>query len=387
MKIKVVSSHPQQAESLAELVRQSDPGLDVVSTSGTLGELPLVVNGSRPGLLVVDGVDLAGLEVIERLALSHPDVDTIIISDDASAAFLLQAMRAGVREVLPAPINAQAVQAAVRRIARKRAAPAQARLGQVLAFVASKGGSGATFLATSLASCLAARGDLQVAVIDLNLQFGDAALFLSDTRPASNVAEVARNMARLDADLLRSAMLPVRDNLMVLPSPDDLAHAFEVKAAHVGAIIKQARAGFDFVVIDVGRSMDALTLQALDQADRIFPVVQLTLPYIRDAKRLRDLFRSLDYPASKIHWLVNRHEKGGEITIEALEATLGAGVFKAIPNHYDAVAAAVNQGIPIDQLARHSPVTKALQDIARQLAPPPAAAAHKERWLGLFGGR
>jgi pilus assembly protein CpaE len=386
MKIKVIAPQPQQAEALAELVRQSDPGLDVMSASGALGELPLVVNGSRPGVLVVEGVDLAGLDAIERLALSHPEVDTIVISDDASPAFLLQAMRAGVREVLPGPIHPQAVQATVRRIARKRTAPAQARMGQVLAFVASKGGSGATFLATSLASCLAARDDLQVAVIDLNLQFGDAALFLSDTKPASNVAEVARNIARLDADLLRSAMLPVRDNLMVLPAPDDLAHAFEVKAAHVGAIIKQARASFDFVVVDVGRSMDALTLQALDLADRIFPVVQLTLPYIRDAKRLRDLFRSLDYPASKIHWLVNRHQKGGEITVEALEATLGAPVFKTIPNHYDAVAAAVNQGVPIDRLARGSPVTRSLMDIARHLAPPPATL-HKERWLGLFGGR
>lgn len=386
MKIKVVSPHPQQAETLADLVRQSDSGLDVVSASGAPADLPLVVNGSRPALLVIEGVDLAGLEAIERLALLHPDVDTLVISDDASPAFLLQAMRSGVREVLPAPINAQALQAAVRRTVRKRAAPAQARLGQVLAFVASKGGSGATFLATSLASCLAARSDLQVAVLDLNLQFGDAALFLSDARPVSNVAEVARNIARLDAELLRSAMLPVRDNLMVLPALDDLAHAFEVKASHVGAIIKQARSIFDFVVIDVGRSMDALTLQALDLADRIFPVVQLTLPHIRDAKRLRDLFRSLGYPASKIHWLVNRHEKSGEITVEALESTLGATVFKAIPNHYGAVAGAVNQGVPIDRLARHSPVTKALQDIARHLAPPPAAAP-KERWLGLFGGR
>ena len=223
-------------------------------------------------------------------------------------------------------------------------------------------------------------------MIDLNLQFGDAALFLSDMKPQSNVAEVARDIARLDADLLRSAMHLVRENLFVLAAPEDLALAMEVKPAHVAAIVKLARTLFDFVVLDVGRSMDPIALQALDLADRIFPVAQLTLPFVRDARRLRDLFRSLEYPASKIHWLVNRHQKGGEITIEALEATLGSKVFKAVPNHYEAVAASVNEGIPIEKLARNSPVTKTLQDIARSISPPPADKP-RERWLGLFAGR
>ena len=108
-------------------MRHSDPGLDVVCASGALSELPLVINGSKPGLLVIDSVDAAGLDAIERFALTHPEVDTIVVSNDASPAFLLQAMRAGVREVLPP--SAERAGAAGRGAAggaQAQAAPAQA---------------------------------------------------------------------------------------------------------------------------------------------------------------------------------------------------------------------------------------------------------------------
>jgi pilus assembly protein CpaE len=116
----------------------------------------------------------------------------------------------------------------------------------------------------------------------------------------------------------------------------------------------------------------------------IFPIVQLSLPQVRDARRLRDLFRSLDYPAQRIHWLVNRFEKGGDITLESLELTLGTKGVKTIPNHFSSVSASVNQGVPIDKLSRNSPVARALSDLAQSVAP--IEAAKKDRWLsGLFG--
>ena len=178
------------------------------------------------------------------------------------------------------------------------------------------------------------------------------------------MAEVARNIARLDAELLRSAMQlvqrqPLRARRARRPRAGD---GSEARAC--GGDRQAGAELFDFVVLDVGRSMDAVSLQALDLADRIFPVAAAHPALVRDARRLRDLFRSLEYPASKIHWLVNRHQKGGDITIEALEATLGSKVIKAVPNHYEAVNASVNEGVPIAQAGAQQPGNRALQDIA-----------------------
>ncbi len=385
MKIKVVSANAERAEQMAKLVRASGPGLDVQAATSALSGLPAVINGSRPGLLVLDGVDEAGLDAISRLALTNQDVDTIVISSEQSPAFLMKAMQAGVREVLPPPINGPALQAAVQRLTRKRApVPAAARQGEVFAFIGCKGGSGASFLAANLAHVLSARDERTVALLDFDLQFGDTLLMVSDQRAVSDVAEVARNIGRLDAELLRSAMVQVSETLSVLPAPEELSQALEVKAAHVEAIVNQARQMFDFVVLDVGRSIDAVSLQALDMASRIFPVLQMSVPQVRDAKRLRNLFKSLDYPSSKIHWVVNRYQKTGEVSLESLEQTLNKKGLTTVPNHFAGVSASINQGVPIDRLARNNPVARALLDLAQAVAP--VENLKKDSWLvSLFG--
>jgi len=380
MKIKVVSASATRAEEVAQLIRESGGGLDISTVTGTVKTLPPFINGSRPALLVVDGADAGELEALGVLAHVHPDLETIVISSEQSPAFLVRAMQMGVREVLPPALNATALQAAVRRVAHKRAPAPAAPQGEVLAFMACKGGSGASFIAANIAHILSTQGERKVALIDLDLQFGNALLLLSDQRAVNDVAEVARSIGRLDADLLRASMVHVSGNLSVLAAPEDLSQALEVKAAHVEAIIKQARQVFDYVVLDVGRSMDTVSLKALDLATHVFPVLQLSLPQIRDARRLRALFRSLEYAPEKIHWIVNRHQKGGEIDLEAMEQTLDAKGLTTIPNHFKGVNASVNQGIPIDRLAPGNPVARALADLAKKVAPL-QGGAKKDGWL------
>jgi len=385
MRIKVISPNSQRAQQVADIVRHSGPGLDVLETTSPISGLPEAVNGSRPALLVLDGVDTRGLESLGELVQAQPDIDTIIISSEQSPAFLMRAMQAGVREVLPPPVNAAALQAAVQRVARKRK-PVEppAELGQVLAFMPCKGGSGASFLAANLAHVLSVRDGRTVALIDLDLQFGDALLMLSDQAPASDVAQVSRNIARLDAELLRAAMVQVSGTLSVLTAPDELTQALEVKEEHISAILKQARQMFDFVVLDVGRSINAVSLRALDAADHIFPVLQLNVPNVRDAKRLRDLFRTLDYAPQKIHWIVNRHQKNSDIALDSLEHTLGVKRITTVPNHFAGVSASVNQGVPIDKLARGNPVSRALLELAQRIAP--AEKGKKDSWLSTMFG-
>jgi pilus assembly protein CpaE len=386
MKIKVIAPQRARADELAKSIVGATPGAEILSAPSVAGGLLTAVNGSRPNLLVLEGVDASTLDALSQLQLTNPDVDAIIISDQQTPQFLMAAMKAGVREVLPSPVDNNALWAAVQRIARKRgAAQTPVKHGQVLAFMSCKGGNGSSFLAANLAHILAHRGEQTVGLLDFDLQFGDSLLMLTDQRATSDVAELSQHLARLDGSLLRASMVAVSPTLSVLPAPADLTRALEVKAPHVEAIIKQARQCFDFVVVDVSRSIDAVSLKVLDMADQIFPVLQLTLPNIRDAKRVRDLFRSLDYPAHKLHWVVNRYQKGGEITLESFEQALGAKDSFTVPNHHASVIDSVNRGIPIDTAARNNPIAKALHQLAQRIAP--LEPARKERWLSsMFGG-
>lgn len=371
MKITAISNNDKHLFEIARLLRDRSATDHVEVISGQMDKLNTTEHGV-PDLVLLAQPIVNGKEFerIESLSAAHPGTAIIVACQQQTPEFLLQAMRAGVREVLPLPMDQHMLIEAVRRIDDKRASAVRSQ-GKVLAFVSCKGGSGATFVATNLAYALAAAENKKVALFDLNLQFGDASLFVSDQRPASSLAQVAQQIHRLDPSFLASSMVQVTPNFGVLAAPEDPTHANEVLPEHIDALLKLARQQYDFVILDIGRNLDAISVRALDQADMIFPILQATLPYIRDGKRLLSVFRSLGYRDDKIHLIVNRHSNSGDIRLSDCEKAYGKSMYRTIPNHYEAAAASVNQGVPVLQLARSSPVSKALQEMARQLAGEP----------------
>lgn len=369
MKISIVSINTKNLDELRRFV-EVDKTRDVQIITGGVEVLGPVADQHRPDMIIFEtGGDLQSeLGFISQLNIRHPAVTLILLSPDQSSDTLLDAMRAGVREVLPSPVSRIALQTSISRIEEKlkyQVSPLQS--GKVLSFIPCKGGSGSTFLAANLAYILASEENKKVLMIDLNLQFGDASLFISDQTPTVNLAEVSRQIMRMDASFLASALIPILPNFGLLAAPEDPVQALEVKPEHVDSLLNLARNHYDYVILDIGRALDPVSIKALDKSDVIFPVMQLTLPFIRDAKRLLEVFRSLEYPPDKIRLLVNRYEKGGEIRLEDVERTLGMQVFKTMPNSFKSVAASVNQGIPISKLAHTNPVTKGLQELAQIL--------------------
>lgn len=369
MKIALISSDDRARADLTRLVQDRSSRDEVRAMPGTIDRLSSIPDPGTLDMLVIDQPSFTGadLEKLESFGRSHPRVSFVVICQDHSPAFLLQAMRAGVREVLLSPASPVDFVSALTRIEDQVAGRARSS-GEVLAFISCKGGSGSTFLATNLGYALASLGK-SVALIDLNPQFGDASLYVSDQKPLATLSHVCQQIHRLDASFLTSSMLNVSANYAVLAAPEDPTHANDIKPEHIDAILKLARKHYDYIVLDVGRALDAVSIRALDLADQIFPVVQTTLPYIRDGKRLLGVFRSLDYPKEKIHVIVNRHEKRGSIRLQDLQDAFGLATFRLIPNHYEAAADSVAQGVPIVKLAKGSPLSKALLDFARSLIP------------------
>jgi len=363
----IVTEDSQTLQALEKSLTGAELIASLATFKGTLsGQTSLPAKGDVD-LLVLDCSRDATAEIaqLERLLPLYPRLHTILVAPQQSPELLLQALRLGMREVLALPVTKDDMVAALRRISQ-RSEGATRPQGKVASFISCKGGSGATFLVTNLGYALAEQGH-KVLLIDLNLQFGDAVLYVSDHRPPSTLADIAREIQRADAGFLASSAVQVLPNYHVLAAPDDPTRAMDVRPAAIDTLIRLARANYDFVLIDLGRSLDGVSVQALDMSDHIYPVVQLTLPFIRDAKRLVDVFRSLDYPAQKIRLIVNRHERSGDLTLRDLELTVGAKVFATIPNHYGSVAASVNQGVPILKLSSGSPVAKALQQLSSEL--------------------
>ena len=372
MKIAVISPNSAHREDIGRYLQTQDGSRAVALHEGGMTRMRVIADQQRPDLIILDSMcrDLEELPVLEYVSAQHPQTVVVMLCANHSPEFLINAMRAGVREVLQSPTTKEALVAAVERIERRLGLGAKPRQpGQIIAFIPCKGGSGATFLATNLGYQLAAESK-KVILIDLNLQFGDAALFIHDHKPATNLGDVAHNIHRLDASFLAGSLVNVSPNYGVLAAPEDPGQAMEVKPEHVDVLLNLAVNNYDFVIVDVGRVLDAVTIKALDRANCVFPVMQLTLPFIRDANRLISAFRTLGYSKDKIRLVVNRFEKGSEIKLEDVERSLGVATFKTLPNSYEAVASAVNHGRPIASFARNNPVAKGLQELAHALIRP-----------------
>lgn len=370
MKIVAVSQSQQVLDDLRRFLVVEKSPFEVSFFTGSIAQAGLAVEQNHPNLLVFDAAfsGQTQLAELELITLRYPGMAVILLSQANSPEFLTEAMRVGVREVLPLPLSSQALLDAVFR-AQKRTSLAHAptRKGKVLTFIACKGGSGATFLAVNLGYILASTSGKRVALLDLNLHFGNASLFVSDHAPANTIADVASNIQRLDASLLASSMVQILPNFGVLAAPESPERASEIKPEHLDALIELATTHYDFVILDMSRTLDAVSVRALDRADMLFPVLQETLPFIRDAKRLLATFKSLGYGQEKIQLVVNRYEKGGDIRLEDVESTLGMKVAHTIPNSFKAVSASVNQGVPVMKIAPHDTVTKALMQWAKTL--------------------
>ncbi|MCO6434450.1 MAG: AAA family ATPase [Nitrosomonas nitrosa] len=342
----------------------------MVAITGGAQQIPAVIEQEHPDLLLLEGIKLnPGEQQILSIVTSHfPDLGVIMLCPPQPQEFLLEAMRVGIREIVPTPLNQHVLIDAVERF-RQRKALAKAPLhdGQVLAFIPCKGGSGATFLASNIAYSLAAIESKRVILIDFNLQLGDASIFVQDSTPTTSIADVTRQIQRLDGSFLSSSSIHVLPNFDVLAAPEEPEKAAEIKPEHVKSLIQVAKKHYDFVILDIGCSFDAISIQCLDHADLIFPVLQQTLPFIRNAKRVIDTFYSLGYPANKIRLILNRFGKKDDITVTDVTNTLNLNVFKTVPNDYSVVAESVNQGIPVIKLARRSIVAKSLQEITREL--------------------
>ncbi|NEX61047.1 AAA family ATPase [Noviherbaspirillum galbum] len=342
----------------------------VVEVEGGKRRMRGIAEQEQPNLMIVEGMccDASELDHIEHVTTHFPNIAVILLCATTSPDFLLSAMRAGVREVLPSPVEAGVLLAAVGRVAAKLAATQQGPgTGKVLAFMPCKGGSGATFLATNFGYQLAESKN--VLLIDLNLQFGDALSFVHDGKPPVTIADVARDIRRLDASFLGASAVRAAPNYSILAAPEDPAQAMEVKPEHVDAILKIAGAQYDFVLLDLPRTLDPVSIKALDRAYRIFPVIQASLPHLRNAARLIGVFRSLDYPADKVELIVNRFEKNGEIGLDAIRRSLGTHSMHTVPNSYKDVSTSINHGNALIQIAKSNAVARNLAEFALAMSP------------------
>jgi pilus assembly protein CpaE len=313
-------------------------------------------------------------DTLSRAKATNRARDFFITSKSTNPDVLIQALRIGVKEFIPQPVNEAELRKALLRL-RDGSEPSPAvqrgpaRKGQILNVLGVKGGVGTTTIAVNLADSLVRLdGAPSVAIIDMNRLFGEIPLFLS-LEHVFNWVDVSKNIARLDATYLTGILYRHRSGLRVLPSPDRVDDKYTVTPQVVEALLRLMRTMFDYVIIDSGQAVDDISKMILRSADKVLLVAGLSMPCLINVKKLMKTFRDLGYPPEPwVEVVVNRFDKKSVITLREAEQSIGKKVFWAVPNDFHATMSAINQGKPLSLVEPAAEVTEAISEMAAALA-------------------
>ena len=308
-------------------------------------------------------------QVIHSVQASGAIGEIFVTSSRTEPEILIQALREGVKEFVSQPIKKEEVRNALLKFkSRKeslRFSEGKKKRGKIIDVIGSKGGVGTTTVAVNLATSLAGlEGSPSVALIDMNLLFGEIPLFL-DVKSLFNWGEVARNISRLDSTYLMSILSKHASGVSVLPSPTGLDGVNVATPEIIEKLLELMQNVFDFIVIDGGQSLDDISLKVLEASDTVFLVAILSLPCLTNLKRLLWTFQKLGYPQEEnVKIIISRYHKKSVISLKEAEETLNRKIFWLIPNDYLTTMSAINQGKTLSMVAHGAEVTKNLRELA-----------------------
>ncbi len=325
------------------------------------------VQHDRFDLLIVPMSEMQGpqLMMLDRAVRRADGTFIIGTATKADPELMLRALRSGIHEFLLLPLDSTELTAAVDRLMRRN--QADTREGKVIAVYSGKGGLGCTTIAVNLAHALAsAKPEGGVALVDMVAASGDVRIHLN-LNPAYDRSDLVRKLDRIDTQLLRSVLTECEGGLWVLPGTEagELESPLEASAANV--IIDQLKQDFPFAVLDCEHQLSAGTLAALEVADRILLVTELSVAALRSTQRTLAVARRTGYPDDKIKVVVNRYQSGEALSPADAQDALKREIFWKIPNDYRTAAAALTKGVPIARYGSGSKLAASFRQLAGEL--------------------
>jgi pilus assembly protein CpaE len=246
-----------------------------------------------------------------------------------------------------------------------RSAPEAAPRGTVVTLFPTRGGVGATSIATNLAGALQRQGE-RVVVVDFALHLGDV-LSVLDLAGSYCISDVLANLGRLDRDLLETSLVRHASGVQVLAQCGKVEEADNVRASDVGRLLGFLRQHYDRVIVDGVRGFDELSLAVLDATQKLVLVANQDVPAVRNAKRCLDLVRRLGLPEERIALLLNRFSRDSKITPEVIADTVGIPVTHTLANDFAAAIDSINRGQMLTDAAPRSRLTRDLEELGPAL--------------------
>ncbi len=313
--------------------------------------------------------DNYSLDFIKMIASDFPEARIVVIKESPDVNFIVNAVRVGAKEILSSPVlKGEFIELSARVASSFDCICQQQDKCKLITVFSNKGGVGKTSIASNLAYELAQITKENVALVDLNFQFGDITTIL-DIKPSCDISYMFNNMNVLNKEFLLSTMEKYKKtSLYILADPPYFKQAEDISPKNIVKLFEVLKTAFSYIVVDAAADFDAKTIAALDNSDLVFLTTPVNLPALRNCQRCLDLFKRLGYYDDKVQVIVNRYMENDEINIDDAEKLLQKRIYWKIPNNYFAVMAAINKGLMVSEYNMDTNVARNYKELAIHVA-------------------
>jgi pilus assembly protein CpaE len=299
----------------------------------------------HPDVLLVEAAALppdmtVALRSVKRAC---PQTKVIALHQNDDPSVIISALRAGANEFVSPPFD-ETLEPALKRVLQlSEEERAPVRRGKVVGFLSAKGGCGATTLACHIAADLRRRTEKQVLLADLDLVSGMVG-FLMKVNSNYSVLDAVANLSRLDESLWKALKTEWKPGLDVIASPDDFSHERAPSKDEWRQALKFMRTQHDWIVLDLGRSLNEVAATLYGELDELFLISVLEVSALHGLKSIAQKLRDRGEDLAKLEIVLNRTPKVMDITQQELQKVLGRPLYAMLPNDYPSLYQSYSAG-------------------------------------------
>jgi Flp pilus assembly CpaE family ATPase len=337
----------------------------VAAAAGTLagGHLDCILHATRSSSF--PATEIAAIREQTRAPI------ILVASGGEAASMLEHALEMDVADVLLLPQLMHNVVFSIRKASHaRRQLQTAVHRGRVITVFSPKGGTGKTVVSTNLAAALAKHEGKRTLLLDLDLQFGDAAIMLG-LEPGKTIYDLVVAPGELDSEKLAGYVSKHPCGLDVLAAPLRPEDAELIVESKVTALLEVARSSYDAIVVDTSPFFHGPMLATLDRTDQLLVLCGLDVPTLKNVRLALQTLELLSFPASRIEYVMNRSSANVGLKVREVEDGLKVKVGHELPLDRT-VQVCVNRGDAPVLAEPRSEFSRGLMALAKQIAPKPA---------------
>ena len=291
---------------------------------------------------------------------------------------LLTAMRSGVQEFLPKPINpAQLQETLARFIQESRVDGTCVIHNKALVVMGSKGGVGTSTVAVNLGVQIKQLTKKRVVLLDFARPVGHVSLLL-DLQPRFTIRDAVENLERLDGHFLAGLLTQHKTGLEVLPGTSQPEEWQQIPVASLSRVVNLAQSVFDHVLVDFGSQYSPEWNSTLRLARLILIVAEANVPSLWTLERQLVATAALGLDPDRMRIIINRWNRGDDQALKSVEKNVKRSIFARLPNDFRQVSEAMNLGVPLSK-NHNNALVSAFRQLAGSLTGVPLAPPANRR--------